>query len=68
MGVLHDATGGYGVPVLVAGIVTLTGAVLILASGIRHHVPREAHAVASSRAARSRADDRAVATPSRPVP
>jgi ACS family tartrate transporter-like MFS transporter len=68
MGVLHDATGGYRVPVLVAGIVTLTGAALILASGIRHHVPREVHAVASSGAGRSRADDRAVATPSGPVP
>lgn len=38
MGLLRDASGGYSVPVLVAGGVTLTGAVLILASGIRRHV------------------------------
>jgi MFS transporter, ACS family, tartrate transporter len=54
MGVLHDATGGYMVPTLVAGAVTLTAAVLILASGIRHHVPREVPAVALSRARRTR--------------
>ncbi|HEY0181857.1 MAG TPA: MFS transporter, partial [Rhodopila sp.] len=42
MGVLHDATGGYAVPLLVAGIVALTAAGLILASGIRQHVRRAA--------------------------
>jgi ACS family tartrate transporter-like MFS transporter len=40
MGVLHDTTGGYVIPVLVAGAITLTAPVLILASGIRRHVRR----------------------------
>jgi MFS transporter, ACS family, tartrate transporter len=41
-GVLHDATGGYTVPMLVAGCVMLAAAGLILASGIRKHVPQGA--------------------------
>ena len=41
-GVLRDATGGYMVPMLVAGCVMLAAAGLILASGIRKHVPRGA--------------------------
>jgi MFS family permease len=40
MGVLRDSTGGYVVPLVVAGAVTLTAPVLILLSGIRHYVPR----------------------------
>lgn len=48
MGVLRDATGGYPVPILVAGAVTLTAAGLILASGIRHHVQRAVAAADSS--------------------
>ena len=39
-GVLHDASGGYLVPLLVSGGVALTAPVLIVASGIRHHVSR----------------------------
>jgi MFS family permease len=39
-GLLHDATGGYMVPMLVTGAIILSGAVLILASGIRKHIPR----------------------------
>ena len=39
-GVLRDATGGYMVPLLVTGAVVLSGAGLILASGIRKHIPR----------------------------
>ncbi|WP_158258596.1 MFS transporter [Rhodopila globiformis] len=39
-GALRDATGGYTVPMLVAGAVMLAGAGLILASGIRKHMPR----------------------------
>src|SRR5689334_6974160 len=39
-GALRDATGGYMVPMLVAGAVMLFGAGLILASGIRKHIPR----------------------------
>ncbi len=42
MGLLRDSTGGYRVPVLVAGLVVLTAAGLILASGIRHSVQRAA--------------------------
>ena len=39
-GLLRDATGGYMVPMLVTGAVVLAGAGLILASGIRKHIPR----------------------------
>jgi len=39
-GLLRDATGGYMVPLLVTGAVILSGAGLILASGIRKHIPR----------------------------
>lgn len=39
-GLLHDATGGYMVPMLVTGAVVLSGAGLILVSGIRKHIPR----------------------------
>ncbi len=39
-GLLHDATSGYMVPMLVAGAMMLVGAGLILASGIRKHIPR----------------------------
>jgi ACS family tartrate transporter-like MFS transporter len=39
-GLLHDATGGYATPMLVAGAVMLGGAGLILVSGIRKHIPR----------------------------
>jgi ACS family tartrate transporter-like MFS transporter len=39
-GVLRDATGGYTVPMLVVGAGLLLGAVLILVSGIRKHIPR----------------------------
>jgi MFS transporter, ACS family, tartrate transporter len=39
-GALRDATGGYAVPMLVAGAVMLFGAGLILVSGIRKHIPR----------------------------
>ncbi len=39
-GLLRDATGGYMVPLLVTGALVMVGAVLILASGIRKHVPR----------------------------
>jgi MFS family permease len=42
MGLLRDRTGTYEVPIVVAGVVTLAAAVLILASGIRKHVPRGA--------------------------
>jgi ACS family tartrate transporter-like MFS transporter len=37
-GALRDTTGGYMVPMLVAGVVMLFGAGLILASGIRKHI------------------------------
>ncbi len=40
MGVLHDASGGYLVPLLVSGCVALMAPVLIVASGIRHYVRR----------------------------
>jgi len=39
-GALRDTTNGYTVPMLVAGAVMLAGAGLILASGIRKHIPR----------------------------
>ena len=39
-GLLRDASGGYMVPMLVAGAVVLAGAGLILGSGIRKHIPR----------------------------
>ncbi len=42
MGLLHDATGSYGVPMFVSGGITIAAAVLILGSGIRKHVPRGA--------------------------
>jgi cyanate permease len=38
MGLLHDATGSYLVPLVVSGGVALTAPVLIVASGIRHYV------------------------------
>lgn len=41
-GLLRDSSGGYTVPLVVAGGVLLTGAGLILASGIRKHLPRAA--------------------------
>jgi ACS family tartrate transporter-like MFS transporter len=41
-GMLHDATGGYMVPLVVTGVVVLAGAGLILLSGIRAHIPRVA--------------------------
>ncbi len=40
-GWLHDATGGYMVAMLVAGVVMWTGGALILFSGIGKHIPRE---------------------------
>jgi len=39
-GLLRDSTGGYMIPLLVTGAVVLSGAGLILASGIRKHIPR----------------------------
>ncbi len=39
MGVLHDRTGSYAVPMFVSGGITIAAAVLILGSGIRKHVP-----------------------------
>ncbi len=39
-GALHDATGGYRVPLIVTGAIGLAGAGLILVSGIRKHIPR----------------------------
>lgn len=39
-GALHDATGGYRVPLIVTGAVVLSGAALILLSGIRKHIPQ----------------------------
>lgn len=39
MGILHDATGGYMVPLLVAGCVTLIAPVLIGLSGIKRYLP-----------------------------
>jgi predicted MFS family arabinose efflux permease len=41
-GLLRDTSGGYTVPMLVTGGLVLLAAVLILASGIRKHVPRGA--------------------------
>jgi MFS transporter, ACS family, tartrate transporter len=40
MGILHDASGGYRVPLLVSGCLALSAPVLIAASGIRRHVRR----------------------------
>ena len=42
MGVLRDSTGGYMVPMIVTGGVMMTGAALILVSGIARYVPRGA--------------------------
>jgi ACS family tartrate transporter-like MFS transporter len=56
MGVLHDATGGYQVPVLVAGILTVLAPLLILASGIRHHVSQAVPASGPASPGQSRAD------------
>jgi ACS family tartrate transporter-like MFS transporter len=39
-GLLHDASGGYLLPLLVSGGVALAAPVLIVVSGIRHHVRR----------------------------
>jgi ACS family tartrate transporter-like MFS transporter len=39
-GLLRDATGGYMAPMLVTGAIVLSGAGLILASGIRKHIPQ----------------------------
>ncbi|HYZ23555.1 MAG TPA: MFS transporter [Rhodopila sp.] len=41
-GLLHDASGSYALPLLVSGAVLLGGAGLILASGIRRHIPSAA--------------------------
>jgi MFS transporter, ACS family, tartrate transporter len=41
-GLLHDATGGYKVPLLVAGCLGLAAPVLIVLSGIRRYVARPA--------------------------
>ncbi|HEX4171224.1 MAG TPA: MFS transporter, partial [Acetobacteraceae bacterium] len=38
MGLLHDATGSYLVPLVVSGGLALTAPVLIVASGIRRHI------------------------------
>ena len=40
-GWLHDVTGGYMVPLLITGVVVLSGAALILGSGIRKHIPED---------------------------
>jgi ACS family tartrate transporter-like MFS transporter len=40
MGLLHDASGGYLLPLLVSGGVALTAPILIFASGIHRHVQR----------------------------
>jgi MFS transporter, ACS family, tartrate transporter len=42
MGFLHDASGGYRVPLLVSGCVAVTAPILIAASGIRRYVRRPA--------------------------
>ena len=39
-GLLHDVTGGYMAPLLLTGVVVLSAAGLILASGIRKHIPQ----------------------------
>jgi cyanate permease len=61
MGILHDASGGYRVPLLLSGCLALTAPVLIAASGIRRHVRRlDAQGPAISRASdlgRRRAGD-----------
>jgi ACS family tartrate transporter-like MFS transporter len=49
MGLLHDASGGYLVPLLVAGGLALTAPILIAASGIRHHVRRADPSVVAAR-------------------
>lgn len=41
-GLLHDATGGYVVPLLVAGLLALAAPLLIMLSGIRGYVSRSA--------------------------
>jgi len=46
-GLLRDTTGGYMVPLMVTGGVLLTGAGLILASGIQRHIPRAASATSN---------------------
>lgn len=40
MGILHDASGGYRVPLLVSGCFAFTAPILIAASGIRRYVRR----------------------------
>ncbi len=40
MGVLHDASGGYVLPLAVAGVLGLAAPLLIYVSGIRRHVQR----------------------------
>jgi cyanate permease len=55
MGVLHDASGGYLVPLLVSGCLALAAPILIVASGIRHYVRRPAPPAPAVRAPR-RAD------------
>ena len=40
MGLLHDASGGYRLPLLVSGCLALAAPILIAASGIRRHVTR----------------------------
>jgi ACS family tartrate transporter-like MFS transporter len=47
-GLLRDATGGYMVPMLVTGAVVLSGAALILVSGIRKHIPRDIPAISQA--------------------
>ena len=43
MGILHDISGGYRVPLLVSGCLALAAPMLIAASGIRRHVRRPDH-------------------------
>ncbi len=40
MGILHDASGGYRLPLLVSGCLALAAPILIAASGIRRYVTR----------------------------
>ncbi len=47
-GLLRDATNGYMVPLLVSSAIVLSGAGLILASGIRKHIPRGVPVVSSA--------------------
>ncbi len=49
MGLLHDASGGYVVPLTVSGCVALLAPLLIVASGIRHHVRRADPTLAGGR-------------------